>query len=103
MRLQQSLFLCRHDRIDAGHAQEVKSTLYGLKCHPFLERDGLYWANPADDRVAIEELERLRRRGVEYTVLAKPAFWWLEYYIKFWEHIESMYKNIVRKDNLMAF
>lgn len=40
------------------------------------QRDGVYLGDPEDDHAAQAELTRLRRRGVDYLVLAWPCFWW---------------------------
>ena len=46
----------------------------------FLERDGVYWGNPDDDKAAIEELDRFRQQGVRYIALTWLGFWWFDYY-----------------------
>ena len=59
------------------------------KSVPFIERYGTYWGPPADDDAAIRELIRLQRQDVDYVVFAKPAFWWLEYYARFRDYLNS--------------
>ena len=56
---------------------------------PFVERNGAYWGPPADDDSAIRELIRLQRQGIDYVVFGKPAFWWLEYYARFRDYLNS--------------
>jgi hypothetical protein len=70
---------------------------------PFIEKDGAYWGPPADDAVAIAELERLRDEGAELLLFAWPAFWWLEYYSKFAEHLSANYRKIWQGRRLIAF
>ncbi len=41
-----------------------------------MERDGEYWGTPLDGGAAVREVERLRRAGGEFLVLAWPSFWW---------------------------
>lgn len=59
---------------------------------PFLERDGVHWGAPEDDRQAIESLEDLRRTGVTHAVVAWTAFWWLEHYVGLARHLGTRYR-----------
>jgi SAM-dependent methyltransferase len=54
---------------------------------------------PADSARAIEHLEALRAQGAEYFLLPASAFWWLEHYEQFGEHLASSYPVIVRLDD----
>jgi hypothetical protein len=54
-----------------------------------MERNDTYWGLPEDDDAAIRELQRLQRRGAEYVVFGKPAFWWLDYYVGFLHYLSS--------------
>ncbi len=65
--------------------------LAGCSVVPFLERDGDYWGPPADDRQAIDELERQRKGGAQILVLAFPAFWWLDTYPQFIRQVRAAY------------
>jgi len=78
----------------------VFGTIDGRKCYPLMEKSGLYWGNPANDRAGIEALESLRSRGAQYLVLAKPAYWWRDYYSGLWSHISSKYGCLVSNENL---
>ena len=49
----------------------------------FLENDAIYDGNPDDSEQAIENLERLRRRGATHFVFTKNTFWWLQSYPDF--------------------
>ena len=49
----------------------------------FLEKDAIYNGNPDDSEQAIENLERLRRRGATHFVFTKNTFWWLQSYAEF--------------------
>lgn len=75
----------------------------GRKCVPFLERNGMYWGKPADDAVAIRELERLRLSGATFVVFAQPAFWWLDYYDEFFRHLEANYARVLRDKDMVVF
>ena len=46
---------------------------------------------PADSTEAITQLELARAKGAGFLVIPKPAFWWLEYYSGFKEHLEGEY------------
>lgn len=70
---------------------------------PFLERDGEFWGEPADDEQAIEELERMRREGARYLVLAWPAFWWVDYYRGFVTHLHDSYACRLENHRLQIF
>jgi hypothetical protein len=70
---------------------------------PFLENHGAYWGRPADDSEAIRELERLRRSGANFVVFGWPAFWWLDYYAGFRNHLGSHYRRLIDNDRLVVF
>jgi 4-amino-4-deoxy-L-arabinose transferase-like glycosyltransferase len=53
----------------------------------FLEDDAIYNGNPDDSEQAIEDLERLRRRGATHFVFTKNTFWWLQSYPEFGRHL----------------
>jgi hypothetical protein len=70
---------------------------------PFLERDGQYWGAPPDDDTAVRELERLRRSGASFLVVAWPAFWWLDYYSGWHRYLRSHFRCALENDRLVAF
>ena len=43
---------------------------------------------PRDDDDAIEQLEQMRAGGAEFIVFPVTAFWWLEHYFRFGEHLD---------------
>jgi hypothetical protein len=53
----------------------------------FLEKDAIYNGNPDDSEQAIENLERLRRRGATHFVFTKNTFWWLQSYPEFVDYL----------------
>jgi 4-amino-4-deoxy-L-arabinose transferase-like glycosyltransferase len=55
----------------------------------FLEKDATYNGNPDDSEQAIENLERLRRRGATHFVFTMNTFWWLQSYPEFAEHLSK--------------
>jgi GT2 family glycosyltransferase len=58
--------------------------------------DGRYLGyHPADDDESIAHLEELRAKGAEYLVIPSVAFWWLDHYSGFAEHLRSRYSTVV--------
>jgi hypothetical protein len=49
----------------------------------FLEQNATYNGNPDDSEQAIENLDRLRRRGATHFVFTKNTFWWFQSYPEF--------------------
>jgi 4-amino-4-deoxy-L-arabinose transferase-like glycosyltransferase len=60
----------------------------------FLQNDAIYNGNPDDSKQAIENLERLRRRGATHFVFTKNTFWWLQSYPEFVAHLTNNAKVI---------
>ena len=75
----------------------------GNQAIPFLERNGQYWGPPPDDQTAIREFERLRQLGATFIVFLWPAFWWLDYYEAFRQHLVSNFPCVLQNDRLVAF
>jgi len=70
---------------------------------PFLERDGKYWGRPADDDVAIRELNRLRDAGARFLIFGWPAFWWLDYYRGFGRYLREQFRCLLEDERLIIF
>ena len=70
---------------------------------PFLEKDGRYWGPPPSDKVALEELARLRKAGAKYIVICWPAFWWVDRYAKFYRYLQSNHSCIFESKSLVIF
>jgi hypothetical protein len=84
-------------------AQLPNEAFAGRRPIPFLEKDGQYWGTPADDETAIREFERLRQAGASFIVFAPPAFWWLDYYSAFHQHLQSQHRCLLWNDSLVIF
>jgi hypothetical protein len=70
---------------------------------PFPEREGKYWGRPADDRSAVNELQRLRDQGASFIVFTWPAFWWLDFYRGFNDHLRSNFPCVLEDERLIIF
>ena len=69
-------------------------TLLSLARRPgphFPDRALLPGGYPATSREAIDHLEALRARGMEYLVVPCSAFWWSEHYAEWARHLEQRY------------
>jgi glycosyltransferase involved in cell wall biosynthesis len=78
-------------------------SLIGRRTFPFLEKDGQFFGVPANDGVAIEELERMRRVGATYVAFAWPALWWLNHYTELHRHLRSQYRPVFENKRLVVF
>ena len=58
---------------------------------------------PGDDDVAILECERVRRAGAQFLVVARPAFWWLDYYSEWQRYLVSGFRCLLANDRLCVF
>jgi len=70
---------------------------------PFLERDGQYFGPPADDATAIREVERLRKSNAAFIAFIWPAFWWLQHYQTFQNHLRASYRCVLENDRMVLF
>lgn len=86
---------------DEAHLEQVVPPQ--RRARPFLERDGEYHGSPEDDDEAIAELERMRREGAGFLVIAWPAFWWLDCYAGFQQHLRSRYPCLLENERLVVF
>jgi len=75
----------------------------GRRAVPFLERDGRYWGDPADDREAIAELERLRSAGAAFLVVWWTCFWWEGHYPEFFAHLGRRFRCAARNDAVLVY
>ncbi|MBD1847732.1 glycosyltransferase [Cyanobacteria bacterium FACHB-63] len=85
---------------DCLHGNEI---IQGFKTIPFLEHHGQYWGAPADDEIAIREFERLRQTGASAIVFLWPAFWWFDYYVRFYDYLQQSFPYLLKNDHLIAF
>ncbi len=83
-----------------GHVGEAVPERCAL---PFLELDGEYGGPPAEDSVAIREMERLRNTGANFIVFWYTAFWWLDHYAQFEHYLKENFNRILKNDRLVIF
>jgi SAM-dependent methyltransferase len=70
---------------------------------PFLKCDEQHPEAPSADAAAIQQLEGLRCLGAASIVFAWTAFWWLDYYHGFSQHLRSKFRCIRHNECLIAF
>lgn len=70
---------------------------------PFLEKDGVYWGPPGDDRAAWQELERLRAAGASHIAFAWTSFWWLQHYAEFHRRLRDAFPCLLANERLVVF
>ena len=90
-----------------GELLRFKTQSFPLNSQPSIKgwhfpqaADGRY-ANcyPANSAEAIAHLENLRAKGGDFLLIPKPAFWWLEHYGAFKEHLEQRYRLAAREED----
>jgi SAM-dependent methyltransferase len=59
--------------------------------------------SPRDDAAAIQTIEQLKHLGASFCVFGWPAFWWLEHYADFAQHLRSRYACVIESDDLIVF
>jgi len=65
--------------------------------------DGRIGSYPANGKLAIEDVENLRRRGAEYFVLTKNTLWYLDWYKELERHLNTHYRRISDEHNYLIF
>lgn len=75
----------------------------GWELAAFPQRDGIFSGRPAQGEEAVSELERLRCQGGALLAIVWPAFWWLDSYPAFREHLRQSYPCRVETENLRLF
>ena len=78
-------------------------TILGRSRILFTEKNGEYWGPPANDKAAILELERDRQKGASFIVFTSPAFWWLDYYSGFRDHLKESYPCMLNNDRMVVY
>src|SRR5207249_1387627 len=58
---------------------------------------------PADGREAIDHLEALRAKAAGHLLVPDTAFWWLEHYGEFRDHLDRHYRRVHSDDRCVLF
>lgn len=77
--------------------------LAGRRGWHFPDRQLMPDGYPPDDDDAIAHLETLRTLGAMYLVLPSAAFWWLEHYGRFAQHLHDRYETVWRDADCVIF
>jgi hypothetical protein len=59
--------------------------------------------HPADSAAAISHLEEQRAAGADHLVFPSTAFWWLDHYGLFADHLHEQYRAVVVHDDCLVF
>ena len=70
---------------------------------PFLEKNNRYAGRPASDRVAIEELERMRSSSACFLIFVWSAFWWFTCYPEFHSYIREKFTVIAEDIDMVVY
>jgi hypothetical protein len=73
----------------------------GFTCWHFPQNEeGVYGGyHPASGQIAVAHLEALRARGGRYLLLPSTAFWWLDFYPEFREHLQTHSRLVMRQED----
>jgi len=58
--------------------------------------------HPADSAAAISHLEEQRAAGADHLVFPSTAFWWLDHYGLFADHLHEHYRAVVEHDDCLV-
>jgi hypothetical protein len=58
---------------------------------------------PADSPKAIAQLEALRNRGGDFLLIPSTAFWWLDFYAEFRQHLDRRYHRVWADEHCIIF
>ena len=85
--------------VSRGDAELLK--LNGAAASHFPQGEGGVYAGqyPADSAAAIAHLEDVRGKGGEFLLFPNTAFWWLEHYGGFKQHLENRYRRVAHKSD----
>jgi glycosyltransferase involved in cell wall biosynthesis len=66
--------------------------------------EGVYVGyHPAADTEAIAHLEELRKKGAGFLLFPGTAFWWLEHYGEFRDHLDSHHSRVREEESCIIF
>jgi len=56
--------------------------------------------HPESSNAAILQLEEVRLRGAEYLLFPSTAFWWIDHYVEFKQHLDEHYRLATNPTNV---
>jgi hypothetical protein len=68
-----------------------------------MEYDGVYQGPPASSEAALRDLEKHRREGSSFLVIAFPAFWWLQHYVELADYLRSSSACVLDNGRVVVF
>lgn len=69
----------------------------------FPDRKLLPTGYPVDSAEAIRHLEAIAARGARYLVVPSAAFWWLEFYDEFRQHLDARHQRLIADPNCIIY
>lgn len=91
-----SFLLIDEDCWDPALANKLPATVFSAVSH-----DG--GSSPATGTQVVETIEKSRRAGCRYLVIAWPAFWWLDFYPELEEYFASAANCIFRNSHILIY
>jgi hypothetical protein len=70
---------------------------------PFPGLNGIYNGTPLNDEAAINEVQRISQEGVQFIVIASPAFWWLDYYKEWHKFLQLHFSCTLKNEYLVVY
>ncbi len=91
-----SFVLIDADCWDPALVDELPATSFSAASH-----DG--GSSPASGTQAVETIEKTRKSGCRYLVIAWPAFWWLDFYPELEEYVASAASCVFRNSHIWIY
>lgn len=86
-----------------GNTWGVGREFEGRTVRPFLDKFGVDWGPPAADQMAINQLQFLRERDVQFLVIAWPCFWWLDEFTIFSKCLNEIATCVIRNEAVIIY
>ena len=86
-----------------GNTWGITSELEGRTVRTFFDHSGIDWGSPADDELAIEQLQHLLETNQQFLIISWPCFWWLDEYPDFFKRLHQVTMCVLCTDTSMVF
>ncbi|GAA4402974.1 hypothetical protein GCM10023187_18610 [Nibrella viscosa] len=70
---------------------------------PFSGQEQGYLGPPVDDDAAIQALAQMRKNKAGFIAIAWPAFWWLDYYTRFAQHLRTNFQCMLKNERIEMY